>query len=334
MKVKAKILFISLLIVFSGFQSVISQSKIQRLKEQIEYVSKDAKGIVGVAVKHIESGEELYINDDVYFPMASVFKVPILVEVLYQVKEGNLSLNGEIEIKKTEQHLGSGLIAKLDVPGIKLSIKNLINLMMMISDNSATDILLTKVGTDSVNKRMRELGIKSIIINRTCQHLILDYIGLDYEKYKNYSASEFRKLFQNIKNEEFKKIQQKARKRFNTELKDVSTPRAMNTLLEKIFTKKIINENYCELIISTMLKCDTGRNRLKGLLPSGTKVAHKTGTIGGTVNDAGIIYLPYNLGHIAITVFTKETEAKQKEVENVIARISKLVYDYFLFTLE
>ncbi|MHA1747183.1 MAG: serine hydrolase, partial [Promethearchaeota archaeon] len=227
---------------------------------------------------------------------------------------------------------GSGLISSLDVPGLKLSIKNLINLMMMISDNSATDILLTKVGADNVNKRLRRIGIHDITVSRTCQHLILDFGGIDYDKDKDYTLQEVRELYQE-RGEEAELRREEARKRFNIELRDVSTPRAMNTLLEKIFVKKILDDESCDFIISVMLKCDTGGDRIKGLLPSRTQVAHKTGTIGGTVNDAGIIYLPDDLGHVALTVFTKETKAGHEKVAHAIAQIAKLVYDYFLFTL-
>jgi beta-lactamase class A len=83
-----------------------------------------------------------------------------------------------------------------------------------------------------------------------------------------------------------------------------------------------------------MMKCQTGERRLKGDLPGYVQVAHKTGTIGGTVNNTGIIYLPDNLGHVAITVFTKDTEDETREVEDIIAQISRFVYDYFYFTAE
>jgi len=106
----------------------------------------------------------------------------------------------------------------------------------------------------------------------------------------------------------------------------------MNKLLEMIYKKEILDEESCDLIISVMLECQTGEGRIKGDLPSRTKVAHKTGTIGGTVNDSGIIYLPDNLGQVALTIFTKDMTLKTKDTEEIIAQISKFVYDYFYFT--
>jgi Zn-dependent M28 family amino/carboxypeptidase len=81
-----------------------------------------------------------------------------------------------------------------------------------------------------------------------------------------------------------------------------------------------------------MKRCRTGEARLKGLLPPGTTVAHKTGTIGGVVNDVGIVYLPGATGHVAIAVMSKQTRAPADRVERTIAEIARAAYDYFYFT--
>ncbi|MCJ7681506.1 MAG: class A beta-lactamase-related serine hydrolase, partial [Candidatus Aminicenantes bacterium] len=159
-----------------------AQEGIKRLETRIQALLQDVDGVMGVAAKHLESREEFFINGDTAFPMASTFKVPIFVEVMAQISEGRFNLEDEIAIQKTDQHLGSGMLSDLDAPGIKLSVRNLINMMMMISDNSATDILLIKVDADNVNARLRTFGIKDINVARTCQELIMDIIGLDYEK--------------------------------------------------------------------------------------------------------------------------------------------------------
>jgi beta-lactamase class A len=304
---------------------------IERLKKQIEGAISGIEGEIGVAVKHLETGEELAINGDVYFPMASVFKVPVFVEVMAQIKEGRFSLEDEISIQKTDQHMGSGYLSDLDAPGIILSIRNLINLMMMISDNSATDILLTKVGAENVTSRLRSFGLERITVDRTCQHLIMDAIGLDYEKYKNMPLQETIEAYRK-ENAANPQAFEQASQEFTQVIKDQSSPRAMNRLLELIFKKQILDEKSCDYIINTMLKCQTGEKRLKGDLPRYVRVAHKTGTIGGTVNNAGIMYLPDDLGHVAITVFSKNTEAPTEDVEEVIAQIARFVYDYFYFT--
>jgi len=314
-------------------QSPESSSRIERLRNQIEAITRGFRGEVGVAAKHIETGEGIFVNGDTYFPMASVFKVPVFVEVMAQVKEGRFTLEDEVSIQKTDQHLGSGYLSDLDAPGIKLSIKNLINLMMMISDNSATDILLTKVGTENVNNRLRSYGLEKITVDRTCQHLIMDAIGMDYEKYKGLPLDDVIKGYREARQQNPEAFEQ-ASANFSQVIKDQSSPKDMNRLLELIFEKEILDEESCDYIISVMLKCQTGERRLKGDLPRFVRIAQKTGTIGGTVNNVGIIYLPDNLGHVAITVFTKDTEEETREVEDLIAQISRFVYDYFYFTTD
>jgi len=333
----SKVLILWLAIVFLSQlslgqnQELMAQKRIERLKGQIENLLKGVEGQVGVAVKHLESGESLDINGDVYFPMASVFKISVLVEVLNQIKEGKLSLEDEVDIRPENQHLGSGLLSSLSAPGIKLSIRNLINLMMMISDNSAADILLTTVGPERINQRLRSYALENITVNRTCQQLIMDYLGLEYDKYKHLSVAELRELLKKQR-EENPSAFQEAGQRFSQIIKDQSTPKAMNRLLELIFKKKIIDEESCDFMVSIMLKCQTGERRIKGDLPPQIKVAHKTGTIGGTVNDCGIIYLPQDHGHVALTVFSKNMTRPHREVEDIIAQIARFVFDYFYFT--
>jgi beta-lactamase class A len=316
-----------------GGRSSPSPYKIDRLKIQIESVIRGVEGQVGVAAKHLETGEEILINGDTYFPMASVFKIPVFVEVMAQIMEGKFSLEDEISIQPTDQHLGSGYLSDLDAPGIRLSIKNLINLMMMISDNSATDILLTKVGASNVNKRLWSYGLEKITVDRTCQHLIMDAIGMDYGMYKGLPLDDVIKAYRREREKKPEAFEEAA-STFSTVIKDQSSPKAMNSLLEMIFKKEILDEASCEKIISVMLKCQTGERRLKGDLPPYVRIAHKTGTIGGTVNNVGIIYLPDNLGHVAITVFTKDTAEETGEIEDMIAQISRFVFDYFYFTTD
>lgn len=304
----------------------------QRLLRQINRVTRGMEGKVGLVAVHIESGESVTLNGDEYFPLASVFKVPIFVDLMAQIKEGEFSLEDEISIQKTDQHLGSGMLATLDAPGITLSIRNLVNMMMKISDNSATDIIFNMLGPDSINNRIKSFGIEGITVNRSCQHLIMDVIGLNFDEHKGKTRDEVLASYRGKlrKNPDLGK---QARKEFSSILQDQSTPSAMTALLEKIFSQKILDAESCKYIIDVMLECDTGKGRLKGELPPGTAVAHKTGTIGGTVNDVGIIYLPDGMGHVAVSIFFKDTtEGKTKETEEKLAKISRFIYDYFYFT--
>ncbi len=297
----------------AGAQEQDSSARLDRLRSQIGRVTRGADGRIGIAVKHLESGQTLEVNGDMLFPMASVFKVPVLVELLYQVKDGRYTLEDEIAVEKSDQHPGSGMISKLAMPGMKLSVLNMAYSMMMISDNSAADILLAKVGAENINARLKSLGITGMTVDRSCQKLIADY----------------RELMAGSRRPEERKA---AIVKFGEIPQDRTTPVAMNLLLEKIFRREIPDEELGALAVQIMLKCETGGTRIKGELPRGTVVAHKTGTIAGTVNDCGIIYLPDNQGHIALTILTKDFTADTSDVENIIAKIARLVYDYFYFT--
>jgi len=338
MKKSHVIVFLCILMLISPLVSAVRFSQdnpplgVKRLLLQIERITRGMEGKVGLAATHIESGENISLNSDEFFPMASVFKVPIFVDLMARVLEGEFLLEDEIRIQKTDQHLGSGMLATLNAPGITLSLRNLARMMMMISDNSATDILFNKLGPDNINARLKSFGIEGITVNRSCQHLIMEAIGLDFEAHKGKTRDEVIASYrQKLKKDP--DLGKQAQKEFSSILLDQSTPRAMTNLLEKIFTQKILDKKSCNFIIDVMLKCDTGRGRIKGELPPGTAVAHKTGTIGGTVNDVGIIYLPDGLGHVAVSIFFKDTaEGKTKEIEEKIAKISRFVYDYFYFT--
>ncbi len=311
---------------------ITSLPRLERLKRQIETVSRRIRADVGVAIKHLTSGEEMAIKGDEPFPMASVFKIPILVEVMAQVKEGRFSLEDMWSFSPPDLHLGSGMLSSLKAPGISLSVRNLIYLMMLISDNSATDFLLSKVGVDNVNRRLRSFGLEGITVNRSCQELILDYRGVDPSLYQGLTLEELEPLLARARAADPQVFEQ-ARQKFSQVMKDQSTPLAMNRLLELIANGQILDQESCDFILEVMLRCQTGERRLKGDLPPEVRVAHKTGTIGGTVNDAGIIFLPYNLGRVAITVFVKNADTeKTEDVEDVIAQIARFTYDYFLFT--
>lgn len=305
-------------------------SRLKRLEKHIQGLIKSVEGEIGIAVQHLESGEELCLNGDTPFPMASVFKIPVLVEVLAQVKEGKFSLEDEVSLEKKDQHLGSGILSDLVAPGLKLSVRNLVQLMMMISDNSATDILLEKVGAENVNRRLTSFGIQGLSVNRSCQQLIMDYLGLDGAKFKGLSLDAISAELEKAPARD-RWDREKAILEFSADERDQSTPRALLLLLEKIFRQEILDPASCDLILKIMLDCQTGESRIKGELPAGTRVAHKTGTIAGTVNDCGIIYLPDDRGHVILVVLTKNFMGKTSEAEATIAQIARSVYDFYYF---
>jgi beta-lactamase class A len=319
---------VSFLTIFLAFlSSTVFSADIAALRTQIEKVIPRARGQVGVAIKHVESGTELMINADQTYPMASAYKVPILVELYYQHAAGKLTLDDRVEFGPMDLHGGGPLAQLLDTPGIQLSIHNLINLMMRISDNSAADLILTKVGPANVTERMRTLGLDKIRVDRTTLEMILDQSGVDYTVYGNRPLAEVREALAAVD----PPTAARANEQFNKTEKDVATPRQMNALVEKIYKGEIVDRQTSNEIIEIMKRAEVGIARIRGLLPEDTIVAHKTGTISGTTNDTGIVYLPGNAGHLIITVLTRDAKAPGAERERVVAEISRFAYDYFVF---
>jgi beta-lactamase class A len=111
--------------------------------------------------------------------------------------------------------------------------------------------------------------------------------------------------------------------------RDTATPADMTKLLARIWRKDLFSAPYAAKLLGAMERCQTGKTRIKGLLPQGTDVAHKTGSVGGVVNDMGVITLPGKGGHVAISVFTKGSSRAEEISEKAVAEISRTIYDYF-----
>ncbi|HXG26149.1 MAG TPA: serine hydrolase [Candidatus Binatia bacterium] len=311
--------------------AVATPAGLERLERQIARAIGRIRGTVGVAVEHLESGARVAINDTQRFPMASVYKLPILVELWAQARAGRLRWSDRVELAPADRHIGSGDISVyFDLPGVAMDLRNLANMMMIISDNSATDLLLGRVGAASVTARMRALGLNDIRVDRTTQELILDYGGHDTAKLKGLLLEELRPLLRRGPEDEADRLARDAR--LAADPRDQATPRDLTRLLAMLWRGEVVDREASTAMLELMKRCQTGAGRLKGLLPPGTTVAHKTGTLGGTINDAGVIYLPDDAGHVAITVLTREMRGPAEEVERLIADIARSVYDYFYFT--
>jgi len=301
----------------------------QRLEQEITRAAKSAGGTVGVNAIHIESGRWIALNSRERFPMASTYKVPIAVQLLARIDRGEITLDRMIELKPSDLHPGGGtLTTLLNKPGVVLSVRNLLELMLLQSDNSATDVLLRLAGgPEATTACIRALNIQDMEINRPTINLIADCTGYTLPPENEWTPELFKKLY-NATTPESRKT---AARKFEADHRDTSTPEAMVMLLERIYRGDLLRPESRALLLDMMERCQTGEARLKGILPSETIVAHKTGTIGGITNDVGIITLPNDAGHVAIAVFVKSSEKGIPERERAIAQIARAVYDFFLF---
>ena len=301
-----------------------------RLHAELQRIEPRSGGRLGVAAIHLESGREVYLHGDEAFPMASTYKVPIAVQLFTLIDRGERSLSEMVEVTPEDLHPGSGTISRLfNDPGLALSLHNLMELMPLISDNSATDMTLTAAGgAAAVTERMGALGIHGIRVDRPTSLLIADFVGIaGAPENGRISPDLWRELQVGVDADD----REAAAAAFAQDPRDTATPRAMADLLRAIWDGEAVSAHSRDLLLDVMRRVETGAGRIKGILPPGTTVAHKTGTIGGTTNDVGIIYLPGNAGHVATVMFVKDSDVPSPQRERAIAQASRAVYDFFLF---
>ncbi len=313
----------------AGLSAQTEESPLTRLQAEIERLAEIAGGTVGVAAVHLESGHSVELNGTEAFPMASTYKVPIAVRIFDMVDRGELRLDSLVTLQSGDLHPGSGTLTSLfDHPGVTLPMINLVELMLLISDNSATDLVLKAAGGGTaVTAHMRALGLEGIRVDRPTVRLIADWIGIPDLPSDDIAPDAFDALAEQVSPE----AREAAARAFDVDAKDTSTPRDMAALLAMVQRGEILSAGSSAQLLDIMTRSTTGQERIKGLLPRGVDVAHKTGTIGGTTNDVGVITLPYGRGHVAVVAFVKESEADIPTRERAIAQISRSIYDFFLY---
>jgi beta-lactamase class A len=257
----------------------------------LQAIAEPAGGTVGFAAVDLASGRSLGLRQDEPFPMQSVFKLPIAIEVLRQVDKGKIALDHNILLVADDAREGAtGVIA---VPS-RTTVRKLLEAMVLYSDNVACDRLLALVGGPQVvDARMRGFGIKGMSIRLSEREMT-------------------------------------AGKGDNT-----ATPAATVTLLVSMARQRLgllpASAKYLE---DLLLHVATGAKRIKGALPPGTPVAHKSGSSrtqdGKTdaTNDVGLISLP-NGNRIAIAVFVHDSPADERTREETIANLARAAYDTF-----
>ncbi len=255
----------------------------------------------GVHAVHIETGRAAGYNAGVRFPMASIAKIPLAAVLLAQAGSSAPDLHSLVEVKAANLRAGSGLLQMMFTqPRIQLSVLSLLELAITGSDNSASDILLTLAGgTERVNAWLKLSGIEDIYLHRPIVEMIRDF--------------------------------DVSPERFASDRRDTVTAAAFTSFLAKIQRGELLSPANTEILIQAMRRCQTGPERIPGMLPLRTEVGHKTGTMGSVVNDTGFITLP-DQSHVALSIFTIQTSTAENGQDRVIAEIARAVFDYFLFT--
>jgi beta-lactamase class A len=270
-----------------------------RLQANIERIAHSVNAKWGIYVKCVENGDEIAINADEPMDTMSVIKIPIMVEAYRQIEAGKFSLTDRVSLKDSDKRGGTGTIQDMDA-GLNLTIKDLITMMIVVSDNTATDLLLQKVGgPEAVNQLMREYGLPSIKSMTTVA---------DYFKAIRAAPS-------------FWKFQMEGDTHFG-----LSSPRDMGKLLEKIHRGEAVSKKASAQMLEIMRR-QVYSSRLPKYV-TGFEVPHKTGDFPPFVaNDVGI--LESTKYHVIICVFDARHDGIGPHLEDAVARISEQVANYY-----
>ena len=233
---------------------------------------------VGFAAIKVETGQQVAVNGVGLFPTASTFKVPVMVEIYAQARQGRFKISDRIAFEEVHRVIGSGVIQALGV-GLNPTIRDLMMLMIIVSDNTATDILCDLVGPDNVTARMRSLGLQDIHTPLACHGLFRRAWSLPLEGPVGYG--------------DFKAASKAAPMPFTSGAysRDGSNNTAsaidMARLMVLIQQGKAGTAEDCADMIAIM-EYQHFQNRVPRFLPAGS-VANKTGSLRGLRNDTGLI---------------------------------------------
>jgi beta-lactamase class A len=279
------------------------------LQSQVEEAVRSLRGTMGVAAKNLATGETVSVDADTPFPTASVIKVAVMVEVFHQIAEKRLRREDTVTLEDAAKVDGSGVLQRLH-GGLALTIGDLLDLMMTVSDNTATNLLIAKVGTANVDQRLASYGITRTRL--------------------------FRPTFRDGHPDVFPEEE----KQFGL---GVATPREMARLMELIADGKVVDRASSDAMIAIMRE-QSNDTMIRRALPEtdDVVVADKPGWDSEKHPDAagvhrhvrgdvGIVMTPR--GRYVIAMFARQVQdtrwGPDNEANVLMGRISRMVYDAF-----
>ncbi len=263
------------------------------LGDRIQPLIADHPGEVSVAIKHFGTGESFEFQAQRPMPTASLIKFPLMIAAYQAAEQGKLDLDSRIVLSDDDQVPGSGILTSHFSAGTEFSVRDAIRLMMVYSDNTATNLVIDQVGLPATATLMESLG---------CPHT---------------------KLHSKVYRGETTIFPERSRK-FGL---GSTTAAEMIRLLEMLYGKKLVSASASQQMLNHMFACDS-KDRIPRLLPPGTKIAHKTGAVSAVRCDAGIVEAPG--GAFAICVLTRDNKDRRWTDDNaadlLCARIAQAAY--------
>jgi beta-lactamase class A len=326
-----------------------------RLRSELLRTAKETKGQLGLYVKHVETGKEVSVEADKVFPLASVFKLGVMVETFRQVEEGSISLDERIELEPKHYCIGEGVLQYM-APGLKPTVGDLLALMIISTDNTASEMLWKRIGIQRVNMMMRELGLAKTSIYIPYRESFLMQLGVGpfkdmtipeaARKWKGMSHIDRMKALNETEREsvglsieEFRHRYErtygsKAEKKFQLQrvydevFDNIGTPREIGLLLEKILKNEVVSSKASQRMLK-LLMMQKDETAMSYLLSPDIPVALKSGTTAASLTNAAIIFVSSSSHVVLCTFFKKIDESCFEKTLEVEARMARQVYDHF-----
>ncbi len=137
-----------------------------KTQRQLEQLAASFDGVMGIAAKDLTSGEAFHVNADMVFPQASAIKIPVLIELYRQAQAGTLELDERVNVTRAQMAAGSGVLQHFSDAGSALSLRDLAVLMIVLSDNTATNILIDRAGMQNVNDLLARNNLRQTRLQR------------------------------------------------------------------------------------------------------------------------------------------------------------------------
>jgi beta-lactamase class A len=263
------------------------------LRDRVEGIAAACGGTFGVAIEHVQTGWRLSVRGSEPFVAASVIKVPIMAAVYREAAAGRLRLEERLRLRPEDQVLGSGVLKDLS-PGLRLTVADLVTLMIAVSDNTATNMLLRRIGVDAVNAAMQAWGL-------TGSRLLYPLMVVPERRsgFNTVTADDMTSLLVRIARGQC--VSWDASRRMIDVLKRQQDNERLPAMLPPV------------------------PDGPPGSIPP-WEVAHKTGTVTGVAHDVGIVYMPGQA--FAISVLTRDV-ADGARANRAIAAIARAAFDAF-----
>lgn len=301
------------------------------LESRLREVRDRVDGRMAIYVEHVATGERVAIDADSSYETFSVIKVPLMATVLERVRQGRLSLSDRITLTADHRRIPSGVLYALD-PGLAPTVRDLLTLMIIISDNEATDALGDLMGRDTVTSFMARLGMPNTLLR---------FSDLDWDRlwlsaldpsYRDASGDRtvdfpFAKYGDAAVSEAFRRVIEDTGLYFGR-----STARETGRLFSLMARGELVSKEASALMVS-ILKRQQVNNRFPRYLGGDVEIAHKTGDGQPWVaNDAGILWVKGS--PVVLVAFAGHHRGTTAEIHDAEARIAAIVASHFGGTVD